>query len=405
MTSPLYDPVIERAISVAKKGRKATPTVAAPTRLVPLLSFSSLPERAKVTVLDVLDTDDGFRERVANGVTEAKHGRFTYSYLARPDGWETYIANVLEVADEPVIVPSVDIEDLEGKLAAATSAREAAEDDARAAREALATTKDELTEMGDRHAELSSAIVKLTNEVETLKAQRQQAVSELKTTESVMARHIAARKQLETTIEQMTSAQLSTTTVGGSITDAEVRVGLDAIDFTIGELREQLDNLRRAATPERIEVSRRVALAPPLGLADDATEFAEYLLAIPNVVVFVDGYNVTKTEVPELELTAQRSWLERVITDYLARISGRFEVVFDGADVAGGHPNAHDRLRVRFSPSGVEADDVIIAAVRATDSRRPVVVVSSDKRVQEGARAGGANVLSSRQFIAACHRP
>ena len=405
MTSPLFDPVIERAISVAKKGRKAKPKVAAPTRLVPLLSFTTLPERAKETVLEVLDTDAEFRERVAAGVTEAKHGRFTYSYLVRPDGWDGFLSNVLEVAEEPVLEPAVDIEALEAKLEAATKAREAAEDDARATREALAKTEGELEALGDRHAELEAAIAQLTSDVIDLKAQRQRAVSELKTTESVMARHVAARKQLEATIEQMTSAQLSSTTVGGSITDAEVRVGLDAIDFTIEDLRTQLDALRRAATPERIQVARRVPLTPPLGLFDDSVEFADYLLAIPNVVVFVDGYNVTKGSVPELDLESQRSWLERIITSHLTQISGRFEVIFDGADVAVSQPASSNRLRILFSPAGIEADDVIIEAVKATNPRLPVVVVSSDKRVRDGAAAGGANVLSAQQFIGVCHTP
>ena len=47
-----------------------------------------------------------------------------------------------------------------------------------------------------------------------------------------------------------------------------------------------------------------------------------------------------------------------------------------------------------------EADDVIIASVQEIDARYAVVVVSSDKRVREGAQKGGANVLHSEQLVA-----
>lgn len=386
---------------VAKKGRRARQKVEPPALLVPFFSFKTMPNKAKEVVLEVLDTDEGFRKRVAKGVTEAEHGRFTHDYLVRPDGWETFIANMVE-ADGPISDSSSgSVAELEDRLEMATAARAAAEADAKHARRELFSYEAELEEAFDASVALQATIDDLQREVEELKVQRQQAVSELKTTESVMARHIAARKQLETTIEQMTSAQLSSATVGGSITDAEVRLGLDAIDFTIADLRTQLDSLRRAATPERIDVHRRVPLAPPLGLGDDSVEFADYLLSVPNIVVFVDGYNVTKDAVPELELVDQRSWLERVITARLATMSGRFEVIFDGADIDGANVNSHRQLRIRFSPGGVEADDVIIAAVASTNARLPVVVVSSDKRVREGSIAGGANVLHSRQFCQA----
>ena len=383
---------------VAKKGKKSRPKIDPPALLVPFLSFKNMPNKAKDVVLEVLDTDDAFRERVAKGVTEAEHGRFTHDYLLRPNGWETFIANMVEADGPASDASSGSVAELEDRLMMATAARATAEADAQHARRELTSAEDELEKVCDTNDVMQATIADLRREVDELTVQRQQTVSELKTTESVMARHIAARKQLEATIEQMTSAQLSSTTVGGAITDEEVRVGLDAIEFTMHDLRSQLDSLRRAATPERVTVSRRVPLAPPLGLANDSVEFANYLLSIPNIVVFVDGYNVTKLVVPELELADQRRWIEQRITTRLATMSGRFEVIFDGADVVAGRGTSHPQLRIRFSPDGVEADDVIINDVSATDSRHPVAVVSSDKRVREGAATGGANVLDSRQF-------
>lgn len=401
MTSPLFDPVIELAISVAKKGQKAKPKVAAPTKLVPFLSFTNLPAKARDKVIEVVDTDDEFRERLADKVTEAKHGRFAYSYLARPDGWDTYVSSVLEFENEPIIESTSGISKLEAKLEEATAARVEAEESADALRSQLKSATDELDGVKLDCEKLRVEVSELRGEFERLKGERQRAVGELKTTESIMNRHIAARKRLEDTLAKMTSAQVASASVGGAITDAEVRVGLDAIEGTLDDLAEHIETMRRASTPERVAVARRVPLAPPLGLTDDTTEFCEYLLSVPNVVVYVDGYNVTKQAVPELELAEQRSWLERLLTEAATNMSGRFEVIFDGAEVAVRQANTHPQVRIRFSPNEVEADDVIIEAVASADRTGGVVVVSSDKRVRAGAETAGANVLHSDQFVSA----
>ena len=433
MVSSLFDPAAELAFAWARKRKSA-----APARLVPFLSFKTLPSKAKETIIEVIDEDDLFRKRVAKGVTEAKHGRFTYSYLARPEGWETFVSQMVAMDEEPLgdedsgspkgpageadnasstnstsktgetngeartdatAHADVDVEALAVELSSTINARDTAVVELEKARSELASVQGELDQAKVTNGELASNVEALTKEIEDLTAQRQRAVSELKTTESHMARHIAEKKQVEGTLEQMTSAQLSSAAVGGAITDVEVRVGLDGIDESLAQLHEHVQAMRRASTPERISVARRVALAPPLGIVDDSVEFANYLLAIPNVVVLIDGYNVTKQAVPKLDLEKQRNWLEQKLRDISASMSGRFEVIFDGADVSIDQGSNNARVRIRFSPDGVEADDVIISSVEAIDARYAVVVVSADKRVREGAAEGGANVLTSEQLI------
>jgi len=61
-------------------------------------------------------------------------------------------------------------------------------------------------------------------------------------------------------------------------------------------------------------------------------------------------------------------------------------------------------VRVQFSPPGVEADDVVISRVAELRPFRPVVVASTDRRVQAGSRLSGANVISSAQLLAVLHR-
>lgn len=438
MVSQLFDPVIELAMITAKKKKSI-----APPRLVPLLSFKTLPPKARETIIEVVDEDEEFRTRVSKRVVEAKHGRFAFSYLTRPDGWETFVSQMIELSDEPFDSPAGSAESPEnpdssdssngdiaggditdgdaGQTSAYVSkvdevvakttnsvktATESGPDEkeieleSESSQDLLASTNAELDDAKRANAELTAEIESLRKEVEDLTEQRKRAVSELKKTESIMNRHIAARKQVEETLAQMTSAQLSSAAVGGAITDIEVRVGLDAIDEAIAQVNEQVSTLRRASTPERVPVARRVPLAPPLGIVDDSTEFATYLLSIPNSLVFIDGYNVTKSAVPNLELENQRNWLEQKLTALSATSSGHFEVIFDGADVSVATRSDNSRVRIRFSPDGVEADDVIIDAVEATATNTVVVVVSSDKRVRDGASRSGANVLHTEQFTA-----
>jgi rRNA-processing protein FCF1 len=61
-------------------------------------------------------------------------------------------------------------------------------------------------------------------------------------------------------------------------------------------------------------------------------------------------------------------------------------------------------VRVRFSPPGVEADDVIIEMAGSIPANRPVIVASSDRRVRDGARRHGANLLGARQLTEALRR-
>ena len=57
-------------------------------------------------------------------------------------------------------------------------------------------------------------------------------------------------------------------------------------------------------------------------------------------------------------------------------------------------------VRVHFSHAEVEADDVVLDIVARLPTDRPVVVVSSDRRVQDGARRLGANIVKSCELLA-----
>jgi len=56
-------------------------------------------------------------------------------------------------------------------------------------------------------------------------------------------------------------------------------------------------------------------------------------------------------------------------------------------------------VQVRFTPPEIEADDELLALVDAMPPTRPMVVASSDRRVADGARRRGANIISSAQLL------
>ena len=57
-------------------------------------------------------------------------------------------------------------------------------------------------------------------------------------------------------------------------------------------------------------------------------------------------------------------------------------IVFDGAELVHPPPMTSRRIvRIRFSPQGIIADDVIRQLVEAEPTGRPVVVVTTDREL------------------------
>jgi predicted RNA-binding protein with PIN domain len=135
-------------------------------------------------------------------------------------------------------------------------------------------------------------------------------------------------------------------------------------------------------------------------------EAADHLFRVPGMVVLVDGYNASQLGWFELPIAEQRRRLVDALTEAVARTGADISVVFDGADPVWPAlvPTTARRVKVSFSPAGVEADDVVLARVADLDPGRPVLVASSDRRVRDGAEALGANVISSAQLLAALRR-
>jgi predicted RNA-binding protein with PIN domain len=399
--SELFDPLLELAFSVAQKGHKTKPRVAAPARLTPMLRFTKMPARARQTIWDVLDSDEEFRARVAKKADERTVGRAGMAMLERDDGWQELIDRLVEAAEEPVLdMGASDARKAEHRLGVAERSLARMTDEL----DAATTERDELAkELDDIRAAHAAAVEELATIRESnrdLAEQRQRAVAELKKTEVVMARHITERKLAEQQLQDMAAAQLSTTLDGGAITDAEVRDHADRLAEQAASLADSVAQLRERATPQRTPVARRTPMPLPPGVHDDGAEAAEYLIRIPKMVVLVDGYNVTRSVHDDWSIEEQRLWLAQGLRTLASRCAATFDVVFDGADVPSSGTGERDSgVCIRFSPDGVEADDVVIDAVRTVAADHPVTVVSSDKRVVRGAKANGANTISSQQLL------
>jgi predicted RNA-binding protein with PIN domain len=447
MVSPtaLLRTALEAAVQVARAGEAAEPSQPAPQALRRFLRFARLPAPALDIARKVLDEDDEFRNRVASQLKESDVGEAGWLWLTRPEGWEQRLDELRRrqaEADHQEREDRAD-RDAQRKLSFA-------EDRARRA-EALLTVRGgdiemaraELAQSRSQVEQLRAELERVATQLDELREQRNGAVRRLKEVEGELARRSADLRQARHEI-RMREAELTEATARSAARPAApppppppsaaaaprpgpAEPGLDRVQLAKAVARaaaaaEELSGSLAAAssllappltlaspaappasTPSGPRARRPIALPP--GVFDDSAAAADHLLRAPGVLVLVDGYNVSKLAWPSLPIAIQRARLVDALAELHARCAAEVEVVFDGVDTEGPPTtSARAPVRVRFSPSGVEADDVLLELVARAQPDRPVVVVSSDNRVRDGARKQGANVLASRQLLAALGR-
>ncbi len=162
------------------------------------------------------------------------------------------------------------------------------------------------------------------------------------------------------------------------------------------DLRAELDVLRSRDAPVSAapagasgdgEQGRPLVL--PSSLDATTTEAARWLAARASLLI-VDGYNVTLQLRPGQPLDEQRRWLVERLRPLVVRGGPAPVVVFDG-DGANGRLRDTGGVEVRFTASGIIADDEIVFSVAATDE--PVLVVTDDAELRDRVRAEGGNVI------------
>ena len=131
----------------------------------------------------------------------------------------------------------------------------------------------------------------------------------------------------------------------------------------------------------------------PAGVRLDTREGGAALLT-PGRVVLVDGYNVTRSQKPDMSLEQQRRWLVDGVANLATRLKLDATIVFDAHDHGAGGPAPRRRgVTVAWSHPGITADDELVLAVEAMDRTTPVVVVTDDRELRGRLAALGVDLL------------
>jgi len=418
----LPEPVRHRVVALAAQALSDLEPrqLPAPLRKVAQFTPSRRARLAGAMIASALETDEGFRDRIA-ALVRAGH----------EDLVEAIAADAVATIDPTEVAAIAYLTRGEGWQHAFDAALDAVEAE-RAASAASAA------EESDTNERLRAAADQLREELRSARATHRREIDALKRDNTDLRRKLGdARTRARTAEEERdaAAAELESATERerqrASESDAEIRRLRQRLEAAVADLGDQ----RRQARDERAQESvrarllldtvidgaqglrRELALPPAetlpadtVGGDESAARGAGYatvgdpsrlrsLLELPRVHLVVDGYNVSKSAWGDSPLDRQRTRLVSELAGVAARTSAEVTVVFDGAEVAASPPSARG-VRVRFSPAGVTADDVIARLVSAEPTGRPIVVVSNDAEIASHARREGARPATSQALVA-----
>ncbi|RPI08283.1 MAG: hypothetical protein EHM63_06515, partial [Actinobacteria bacterium] len=324
MTIPneLVRTALEAALIVAIADRAH-----APRPLHKFLNFQKMPAAAMPVVRKVLDSDEAFRQRVAESVNLDAVDRPSLLLLTRPDGWEEELERL---ADEEAQARDDSREakaekSAQRKLKAAEQAREKAEgrvqemaaeldrtraalEQERAGRRQAETTAHSLTWEIDKQRERVRELEEATTRWQEERIELQRALTDAPQTPSPDV----AMEEFD--VSGMVEA------LGGA------RGALSALERALESIEAQLPteapppSSPRSGQERRLRKEKHARRSPsplPGGVHDTSDEAARHLVALKHVVLVVDGYNVAMRGWPDVvALPDQRARL----LDRLARL-------------------------------------------------------------------------------------
>ncbi|RBQ20240.1 RNA-binding protein [Spongiactinospora rosea] len=427
LSRPLPEQVRVHVVDLAAQVLGTIPGPAVPAPLRGIAKFEPR-KRARLggaAIAAQLETDKEFREVVAETLAA---------------GWPELVSSLAEgtvpPAADPVLVAAAAyltrppgwpdmVESARADLARSAAAAEGSAHEQTIARlrEQLAGQKAAAKEEIDRvreqlrsaRAEIADLRRKLHDARERAKAADARAADHEQAAEEASAALAsagsAAETELRRTRERLTEAERQleagrrSAREGRSAEDTRVRVLLDALQDAAAGLRRELalpsTISRPADTVSAVSPDRPgVRAVPARALADDDPALLDQLLALPQVHLIIDGYNVTKTGYGTLTLADQRGRLLTGLGGLVAQTRVEVTCVFDGAELNGPVPVTAPRgVRVMFSAPGQIADDLIRQLVRAEPAGRAIAVVSSDREVAESVRRMGARPVQSSLLL------
>lgn len=417
----LTEPARQRLVAIAADLLARMPADEVPAALRTIARFTPA-KRARLgaaTLAAALDADDDFRARVAAVVAEAspqlaravRDGTSTaasdpvdtaiVAYLTRPDGWAHAVAQANarwaggRGQDDG---SSAQIGKLREELAElrAKSKSEPARM-RRSVQEAEAATAVETAALKRALRTRTTDLRAATRAVE----QAQTALADAhRRIDAEASAHQAELRRTRSRISEL--ERTAETTRRGAradrdIDDARLWLLVDTLTQAAAGIRRELTLPAPAVRPGDTVAS--VPAGAGLRRADDPAA-VDRLLALPNVHVIVDGYNVTKTGYGELSLSAQRSRLIGAMATLAGRSGAEVTVVFDGGERPPAQPAVPRGVRVLFSAADEIADDLIRRLVAAEPAGRPVIVVTSDWQVVTDVQRAGAWTVPSAVLLA-----
>ncbi|MEV0384424.1 NYN domain-containing protein [Nonomuraea sp. NPDC050643] len=423
LSRPLPEQVRLNVVDLASQVLGTMPAVSIPAPLRGIAKFDPR-KRAKLggaPIAAQLENDKKFRELVAESVAAGwpelvaslAEGNVppaadpvlvaAAAYLTRPPGWAEMIeaaradleqsAQVAEGSEREEAVARLR-EQLAGQKSAAKEESDRLREQIKAARVENSDLRRKLHDARER----AKAAVRRSEEME-------QAAEEAKSAASVAGSagesELRRLRERLADVEKQLEASRRAAREGRSIEDARIRVLLDALQDASAGLRRELalpTTISRPADSVAAITGERpgVRQVPARALADDDPQLLDQLLALPQVHLIIDGYNVTKTGYGTMTLADQRNRLMTGLGGLVAQTRIEVTVVFDGAELnAPVQVVAPRGVRVLFSAPGEIADDLIRQLVRAEPPGRAMAVVSSDREVAESVRRMGARPVPS----------
>ena len=419
--SSLPQPVRQRVVSLASDVLGGLEPEQIPASLRQVARFTAA-KRARLggsAIAAVVEVDPGFRRRVLDAARTAHPGLVealtagppppaadpvdvaVVAYLLHADGWDEVVAaaaaEIRRVgAEEQAARTDGTTARLREQL---TAARAEAREDRERSKAEIDRLKVENAALRRRANQARDDAARAAEVGQTTAAETARLVEHA---ESARASAEAEARRLRGRLADVEEALSSTRRAGRegrSLETARLGLLLDTLADAAAGLRRELalpvSGVRPADTVDAAEPTAASVQSRP----DDSASLDD-LLALPRCHLVVDGYNVTKGAWASMPLEAQRTRLVQRLAALSARTGAEVTCVFDGADVSVPPPvTPAQGVRVRFSPHGQSADELIRRLVSAEPVGRPLIVVSSDREVADGVRGSGARAVDSDVLV------
>ncbi|MFA1542032.1 NYN domain-containing protein [Actinomadura monticuli] len=380
-------------------------------------------KRAKLAgqhIAAVLEKDPGFRGRVAGPLRETQadlveaveDGRVppaadpvrvaVLAYLLRPAGWTDLVESARAELERSASVSEEEaagrrVAALEEELAAARAARSAELDKLRAE---LRETKAEVAELRRKLHDARTRFRAAEERAGAVAAETERALAAARESTAASEKELRKLRARAAQAEAAAEAAKRAAREGRNVDDVRLRMLLDTLGDAAQGIRRELALPSTIGRPADLVGGHAHRPLPGRAVSDGDPQLLDRLLTLPHVHLIVDGYNVTKTGYGELPLSDQRSRLVSGLGGLAAQTRAEVTCVFDGAELDAPVAIAAPRgVRVRFSAPGQTADEMIVELVRAEPPGRPVVVVSSDREVADGARRADARPCPSALLL------